>query len=290
MEKLPGAVEGKPAKKQNMAEQNQQEEDGRRQRPFGPLHHAGGKPKTGQPRPFGKTGALEQLVQIGQNAGVQRVVRQDFGPEPDAQERQEHGHGDHGQDLKRAPVQEARQTQRHPGARHAGQDDEQPDGSDRHHVKMPGHPARQSVSRQQRRDQKKKGPGGEQGGFDEFPAEDGLGRNGQGGQELGFPVAEEIAVADDQVAEEQQHQQEGEEQVEQALDQQRAQGRKIVDELETPRKEQEGKDLVTHHEQPDRQRQESRGLMHGFQTPPGLEEIDARQQEERAFKVHYLKL
>src|SRR2546423_11250912 len=90
---------------------------------------------------------------------------------------------------------------------------------------MPAHIVRQTVGRQQWRNQKQKSPRRQQRRFHELPTKDRLRRYRQRHQKNRLAVPEQVGVADDKVAEQQQHEQKSGQKKKQPLDQERAQSR-----------------------------------------------------------------
>ena len=144
-----------------------------------------------------------------------------------------------------------RQKQREPGARHTREHDEQRHEAADHRIEMPIHAMHPAVGQQQRRDEEEEGPGGQCDRFDKLPAEDRLRRDGQGEEEVRLPVAEEVRVADHQVAQQEQAEEAGEEQEQHALDEQSAQARKARQEAQTLEEQAIGHDGIPHQEDGD---------------------------------------
>src|SRR5262249_51228450 len=77
-------------------------------------------------------------------------------------------------DLKTSPIQIPREIDCKPGSNHTRQYDKHRSQCDCDKIKMPRHMSGEPEGRQQWRDQKKKCPGSQQRGFNEFPAENGM--------------------------------------------------------------------------------------------------------------------
>ncbi len=166
-------------------------------------------------------------------------------------------------------------------AQHGGQDDEDADEKDGEGIKVPGQMPRHAVGREERGDQEEKRPGGNDGGLDHLPAEDGLRRHGQGQERGRLPVSEKIGVADDEVAQHQEGEEKREEEEEQPFDQQAAETGKLGHKREAAQKQPEGERQVAGHEETDDESQQRGLLADAPEPPPGLEQVRAHEQSER---------
>src|SRR5208282_1971248 len=192
------------AEKQRVAQQHQREKCRAAQDALGPLQHGRRQPVARQKRKHGESRLGEQQIERLQRALVEQLVVNRLGLPPKRRHRQQNdGRPNHG-DLKTAPVQKSPHPNRQNRAQHARQHDKQCDEHQRRQIEMPGHSAQQTKRREQRRNQKNKRPRRQHRGFDEFPVENGPGRNRQRQQKRRLPVAEQIGVADDEVAQQQQ--------------------------------------------------------------------------------------
>ena len=145
---------------------------------------------------------------------------------------------------------------------------------------MPRRSARQSVSRQERRNQENKSPRCQEGGFNKFPTINGLERDGQADQKAGFPIAEKTGITDNQIAEDQQDEQKDKEQKKEPFGQERAQGGKVIEKPQAMVEKHKRNAQVSHHEQSDGQCQGRRSRVDGFEPPPALQGIDPHQQPQ----------
>src|ERR1019366_4361357 len=166
-------------------------------------------------------------------------------------------------------------------AQHARQHDKQCDEHQRHRIEMPWHSAQQTKRREQRRNQKNKRPRRQHRGFDEFPAENGLGRNRQRQQKRRLPIAEQICVADDEVAQQQQREQKCEQHIHQPLRKHRTQAWKFRYESQPVIEQPERHDEITGQEQRDDAGKQPRLIASGQKPPPALKRVDAHEQPQR---------
>src|SRR5437667_4684829 len=146
---------------------------------------------------------------------------------------------------------------------------------------MPRHPVGKAVGGEQWRNQKEERPRREQGGLDQFPTENDLRRHRQRQQKSGLAIAEQVRVADDQVAEQQEHKEKREQQEQQPFHQQGTQTREMRDdELQTDAKQPEGQRHVADDEKADQGGEQARAFANALDPPPRLQGVDAKQQRE----------
>ena len=141
-----------------MTQQDQREKSRATQRPFRPLQHAGRKPVAGEQRELGEPRFHQQTVQHSQHARFEHFVADRLGPQPERRADQHQDRQTNRGDLNGAPVQITRHVHRQPRAGDRRQDDEKRDQYRGRRIEMPGHMVGQTVSAQQRRDQKEERP------------------------------------------------------------------------------------------------------------------------------------
>ena len=264
-----------------MTQQDQRKKTRPAQGSFGPAQHTRGKPIAGQKCELREPRFHQQTVEHRQHSRFEHLVGDRLGPQPERRADEHQQRQRHRSHLKRPPIQVTGDVDRQPRARNGRQDDEKRHQHHRGQVKMPRDTVAETVSGEQRRDQKEKRPRSQQRRFHEFPAEDRLRRHGQREQEGRFAIAEEIGVADHQIAEQQQNEQEGEQKKHQPLDQQCSETGEVRDEFQSPAKQPEGQHDVADDEKAD-QGGEQAGLFAEVLHPaPRLQRVDADQQAER---------
>ncbi len=129
-------------------------------------------------------------------------------------------------------------------------------------------------------------PTGHADALQELPAVDVLVGDGQGQEPVGFAVLEERAVADDEVREDQHHEEEAEEEVEDALGEQRADGRERVDEVQALVKKEVTQQQITHDEGDEQGGQNGRAFAQGPHAGQQAAPMYPEQQAEETEGAH----
>ena len=146
---------------------------------------------------------------------------------------------------------------------------------------MPRHAAHQPERHQQRRDEKHERPRRQQGGLDEFPAEYGLFRHRQRQQEDRLTVAEQVGIADDEIAQQQQPEQKRKQHIHEPLRQHRAEAGKLGNEPHPVEEQLERQEQIAGEKERDETGEQPRLFAHGQQPPPTVKRVHAHEQPER---------